>query len=97
MRPAEKIKAALAAADITYDEFGSIVGLTRQRLHFYFKTDVHLEDFVGGQRCMQIASKLWNLCEEGKLPINSTITGDTKIQMLKGLLKGDTVNTSPTK
>ena len=95
MRSAEKIKATLAAAGLSYGEFAEILGLTRQTLYNYFKPETHLEDFENGVKCIDMSKKIWKLCEEKTLPFKTGVSGAEKIQQLKGLLGCATVKAQP--
>ena len=92
MRPAEKIRATIAAADLKFDEFSALAGITRQRLNYYLKPNVFLADYEGGIRCIDVSKKLWKLCEDNKLPLSKELSGDAKMLVLKKLLRGDTLD-----
>lgn len=88
MRAAERIKATIAAANLSHDEFSALAKITRQSLHKYLKPNVFLADFEGGIRCIDVSKKVWKLCEEGRFPLERE--GRT-LEGLRELLKSVTL------
>lgn len=95
MRSAEKIKATLGAAGLSYREFAELVGLTRMTLYTYLKPESHLEDLPNGVKCIDMSKRLWRLCEEKTLPFKTKVCAEDKMKMLKALVGCGNLNVQP--
>lgn len=93
MRPAEKVKATIAASGITHEEFCELCGISRTLLYSYFKPQTHMDDFTKGVKCIAVSKKLWALCEAGRLPFKGEV--QDRIRVLREMLKSDTVELQP--
>ena len=86
MRTSRKIIGILATAGLTYDEFAKLSGLTRQTIHQYLNTDIDLEDFEGGVKCIEIADKIMHLCMKGALPVPRDTPKELKLEAIRKLI-----------
>lgn len=88
MKTSAKIKASLAAAGLSYDEFGLLIGLTRQTLHKYLNDPhVYIEDYENGIKAMDMAEQLMRLAAQEKLPLKRGLERNEKLRQIRELLK----------
>ena len=86
MRTYHKIRGILATADLTYEEFAKLCGVTRQTIHTYLSGKVYMEDMENGVKCMAMADKIMALCQSGALPISLEIPKEPRVATIRLLL-----------
>ena len=90
MKQAMKIKGILAMADVTYEEFAKLIGITRQTLHKYLNDpDIFLDDNKTGKSIIRGSSKLMQCVSNGALPLTKPLTKAEKMAGLEDAIKSD--------